>query len=67
MMTNCVKRTRSKTKGFDSFHALRRCAITLEHESIASAERQATAIGGSFISGGKNVRVGEGGGEKMMV
>lgn len=49
MMANWVKRTRSKTKGLDSFHALRRCAMTLLHESMARAERQAIAMGGSFI------------------
>lgn len=49
MMANCVKRTRSKTKGLDSFHALRRCAMMLLQESITSAERQAVAIGGSFM------------------
>jgi len=62
MMANWVKRTRSKTKGFDSFHAFRRCAIMLLHESMARAERQATAIGGSFMIArkvGENRRDGE--------
>jgi hypothetical protein len=41
---------------------LRRCAIMLLHESMARAERQATAIGGSFMIArkvGENRRDGE--------
>jgi len=49
MKANWKKRTWSNTKGLDSFHALSRCAITFEQESMARAERHATAIGGSFI------------------
>jgi len=51
MKANWKKSTRSKTKGLDSFQALRRWAIILEQESMARAERQATAMGGSFIAG----------------
>lgn len=57
MKANWKNRTRSKTKGLDSLHAFSRCAMTFEQESIARAERQATAIGGSFIG----AKVGEGG------
>lgn len=49
MKANWKKRTRSKTKGLDSFHAFNRCAMTLEQLSMARADRHATAMGGSFI------------------
>jgi hypothetical protein len=49
MKANWRKRVRSNTKGLDSFHAFSRCAMTFEQESIARAERQATAMGGSFM------------------
>jgi hypothetical protein len=50
MKANWRKSTRSNTKGLESLHAFRRWAMTFEQESMARAERHATAIGGSFIA-----------------